>query len=243
MTQDVFRQKVTVFGTPRFGSSSSSRPRFRSEPELRNPQVHSSKPKLPSLTPMRGRAESEPIYVTNYIPRTTCLGKPELSVIKEKERQYSILEHILSQEKEPGRGLSRAVTTDIMLLLWMMMDAGQAWTSMSLSLLSMDENVRKIIQIELDELAEVYGDGCLFTSFVLSKMERLDALIYEAIRLCPEFFGGVKVVKETLEVGGYQIPKNTNVICCQPTEPMFDLQRSIGKKPEYMGVDYPSVDL
>ena len=242
MTQDVFRQKVTVFGTPRFGSY-SSRPRFRSEPELRNPQLQPSRPKLPSLKPMRGRAESEPIYVSNYNSRKSCLGKPEEPGWEENEISSSILEHILSQEGEPGRGLSRAVTTDVMLLLWMMMDAGQAWTSMSLSLLSMDANSRQVIQMEVDKLAEMYGDDCLFTSFVLSKMERLDTLIYEAIRLSPQFLGGVKVVKETVEVGGFQIPRNTNVICCQPSEAEFDLQRSIGKKPERMGDDYPSVYL
>ena len=88
--------------------------------------------------------------------------------------------------------MTRAATTEICILLWMNLDAGQAWTAMALNLLSTEEEACQVVQAELDLLEKTYGKDRLFTSFVLAKMEKLGALIYEAIRLCPSFLGGMK---------------------------------------------------
>ena len=186
---------------------------------------------------------SEPNYVIGQLRQklqeTPSSTKPK----RKKKKPSSILDHMLRQEDNEGMGITRAATTEIILLLWMMMDAGQAWTAMALNLLSMDEDSCRAVQSEVDRLEKQYGRDRLFTSFVLEKMEKIDALIYEAVRLCPEFLGGMKVVKETVEVGGLQIPKNSNVIFCNPTEEKFDLNAAVGKRPEAMGMNYPSTEL
>jgi cytochrome P450 len=193
----------------------------------------------------RARAASEPNYVGDQRGDFDRLcEKPSSARGKKKQKKStSILDHMLRQEDSEGMGITRAATTEICLLLWMMMEAGQAWTAMALNLLSMDEEAGWAVQEEVDNLVNQYGKDRLFTSFVLGKMDKMDALIYEAIRLCPQFFGGMKVVKQTVEVGGFQIPKNTNVIFCNPTEDKFDLDSALGKRPEAMGMNYPSVEL
>mmetsp|Transcript_16704 Transcript_16704/g.28331 ORF Transcript_16704/g.28331 Transcript_16704/m.28331 type:complete len:446 (-) Transcript_16704:473-1810(-) len=164
---------------------------------------------------------------------------------KPTRRAVSILDCLLQQEDDNGAGLTRAVIMEISILLWMIMDAGNAWTAMALNLLALDEMACQRIQQELDELAGVHGKDRLFTPGVLCKMELLDALLYEAIRLCPQFLGGMKILTETVEMEdtGVQIPKDTNVIFCQPTDKDFDLSASRGKKPEDLGFSYPCTEL
>ena len=79
----------------------------------------------------------------------------------------------------------------------------------------------------------------------MSRMKYLDALLYEAIRLCPENLGGMKKTTQTVELpdAGVQIPKDTNIFFCQPTDMVFDIHKALGKKPENLGRQYPSVEL
>lgn len=152
---------------------------------------------------------------------------------------------MLQQGDADGNGLTKAVTTELCILLWLIMDAGNAWTAMVLNLLSLDQNACSRVQQELDQLSSMHGKDGLFTPAVLNQMTTLDAVLYEAIRLCPSFLGGMKVTSETVELldCGIQIPKNTNVVICQPTDEPFDLSKSIGKKPEELGSTYPCPEL
>ena len=244
MTHAVLRRKETVFGTPRSRNPQFNRTRVSSVPEFSTAisNVRSSV----GFPPYSGRlrADTEPSSNVNDLPAEIICKLPSVAKVTCKKKvSKSILDDLLRQEDNEGRGLSRAVITEVALMIWMMMEAGQAWSSMALSLLSVHGEACRSIQTELDDLVKMYGDDRLFAPYVLSKMERIDALIYEAIRLCPEFLGGMKVVNETVEVEGFQIPKHSNVIFSQPSEEKFDLRSAIGKKPESMGMNYPSVEL
>lgn len=229
----------------RIDSVESNRARTRSEPEF--PVIHDSDTLSPDGTlhgcspprsSQRARCASEPDISEEL---KNSISNPPTTTTKKKK--HSILDQLLRQQDFDGRGMTRAATTEISILLWMMLDAGQAWTVMALNLLSTEEQACRLVQAELDLLEKAYGKDRLFTSFVLAKMEKLDALIYEAIRLCPSFLGGMKYTNSTVEVEGLQIPKNTNVIFCQPTDQKFDLDNGKQKRPEEMGMEYPSVAL
>ena len=154
-----------------------------------------------------------------------------------------MLDQILREADPEGRGISRVATTEITLLIWMMMDAGQAWTSMALHLLSKHEDACDQVQAEIDHLAHKYSYR-LFTPFVLGKMEKLDNLIYEAIRFCPAFMGGVKMTNATVEFDEVQVPKNTTVLLSSLVdEESFTINYDPPKQPHEMGILYPSVDL
>jgi hypothetical protein len=230
----------------RMGEEEPNRARTRSEPEF--PVIRDSD----TLRPDGALQDCSP---PRSPPRARCASDPDISeelknIISNpttktltKKKQHSILDQLLRQQDSDGNGMTRAATTEISISLWMMLDAGQAWTAMALNLLSTEEQACLLVQAELDLLEKTYGKDRLFTSFVLAKMEKLDALIYEAIRLCPSFLGGMKYTNQTVEVGGLQIPQNTNVIFCQPTDQKFDLDSGKQKLPEEMGMEYPSVAL
>ena len=122
------------------------------------------------------------------------------------------------------------------------MDAGNAWTAMALNLLALDESACSCVQQELDELSNLHGRDQLFTKKVMSEMHLLDGLLYEAIRLCPPFLGGLKRTTKTIELAddGLQIPKNTALLFCQATREAFDLSKALNKKPQDLGTHYPS---
>jgi hypothetical protein len=183
----------------------------------------------------RNRAQSEPdfIGVESSMPTSTSKRKPV----------DAVLDQILREADHEGRGITRVATTEITLLIWMMMDAGQAWTHMALHLLSKHEDACSQVQAEIDYLAGKYHDR-LFTPFVLSKMEKLDNLIYEAIRFCPAFMGGVKRTNATVELDSVQVPKNSNVLLSNLVEEeSFTISYDPPKQPQDMGQFYPSVDL
>jgi len=125
------------------------------------------------------------------------------------------------------------------------MDAGNAWTAMALNLLALDPTACVRIQQELDSLEGLHGRESLFEPEVMDGMVYLDALLYEAIRLCPPFLGGLKLTSNTVDLpdAGVQIPKNTNVIFCQPTEESFNLSRAVGEKPQNLAKQYPCPEL
>jgi hypothetical protein len=156
----------------------------------------------------------------------------------------SVLERFMKQHDNAGNGLSQIVMSEISVLLWMMMDVGNGWTAMALHLLAVDREACRLVQDELDALVVEFGftggggngggnanhcgeaaasrplhQSLLFTPSVMSRMKYLDALLYEAIRLCPENLGGMKKTTQTVELpdAGVQIPKDTNIFFCQPT--------------------------
>lgn len=156
-----------------------------------------------------------------------------------------LLDRIILQEEREGKGISQATITEVSILLWMVMDAGNAWTAMALSLIASNEDARTMVRDELDYLVQLYGRDQLFTPIVLARMKHLDALLYEAIRLCPPFLGGMKVTQETAVFDDLdlQVPKNCNVFFCQPTHENFDLANAVGKRPEMLGFQYPCAEL
>lgn len=192
--------------------------------------------------PNRKRSVSSP-----HIMETSRKTSPDDAIERQMSNKpkASILDHILSQHDINGAGLSNAVATELCILLYMTLDAGNAWTAMALNLLSLDHAALSQVQDEIDCLTDLYGKDKLFTPRVLAKMTTVDALLWEAIRLCPPFCGGMKVVTETvvLEEDGVQIPKNANVIFCQPTERPFDLSEAMGKKPQDLTLLYPNINM
>ena len=125
------------------------------------------------------------------------------------------------------------------------MDVGNAWTAMALSLLASDKEALHLVQEELDTLDAEVGYSALFTPAVLRRMKYVDALLYESIRLCPAFLGGLKKTKATIEFTdiGVQLPKNSHIFFCQPTDDDFDIHRALDQKPENLGNMFPCVEL
>jgi hypothetical protein len=193
-------------------------------------------PKFNSMpTPNRMRSISSPQIMELSRKSPSNMKKPKAS----------ILDQILSQHDISGQGLSTAVATELSILLYMIMDAGNAWTAMALNLLSLNHNALALVQEEIHFLVGLYGKDKLFIPRVLGKMATVDALLWEAIRLCPPFCGGMKVTTETvvLEEDGVQIPKNANVFFCQPTDQPFDLTEAMGKKPQDLTLLYPNINI
>jgi len=195
----------------------------------------------------RARANSSPDILLSEVAinRSTKsrLSKDCLTINADLPK--TILDHMLQQHDADGNGLTKAVTTELCILIWMMMDAGNAWTAMVLNLLSLDQNACNRVQQESDHLMSIHGKDAMFTPLVLNRMTALDAVLHEAIRLCPPFLGGMKVTSETIEIPecGLQIPKGTNVVFCQPTDEPFDLAKAMGKKPEELGYSHPCPEL
>ena len=207
-------------------------------------------PLLTPPRPPRDAAKIAPLKTPQMHPVTPERTPPRRMPSKKdssktRKNLMSVLDCMLRQQDDEGNGMSQAVVTEISIMLWMMMDAGNAWTSMALHLLSRDEEACELVQEEIDYLISWFGREELFTPPVLGEMKYLDALLYEAIRLCPPFLGGLKVTSETvvLERDGIQIPKNSHVFFCQPTEQKFDIMNAVGKRPEDLGKTYPSIDL
>ena len=136
----------------------------------------------------RSRAYSTPDLLTEVSEGTeTVRQRPELS----------ILDRIMLEKDRDEAGLTHSVIAEISILLWMIMDAGNAWTAMAMNLLALDESACEAIQREIDELVGIHGRKNLFKPEVLDKMGSVDALIWDAIRLTPQFLGGMKVVQGT----------------------------------------------
>lgn len=192
-------------------------------------------------THYRQRSLSSPHILETSKKSATEVGQQA----KNNKPKASILDNILSQHDINGAGLSNAVATELSILLYMIMDAGNAWTAMALNLLSLDHTALSQVQEEIDYLVGLHGKDKLYTPRVLGKMTAVDALLWEAIRLCPPFCGGMKVTTETvvLEEDGVQIPKNANVIFCQPTDRPFDLTEAWGKKPQDLTLLYPNINM
>ena len=183
-------------------------------------------------------------------PNATGAGTDQFDQRRQTQRVIPLLERIMRQHDLAGNGISQVVAMELSLLIWMMMDAGNAYTAMALSLLSTDREACLLVQQELDDLQHEFGGGVggtspLYTPAALSRMKYLDALLYEAIRLCPANLGGMKKTTETVEMvaEGVQIPKGTNIFFCQATELKFDIRGAVGKKPELLGRRYPCVEL
>jgi len=162
-----------------------------------------------------------------------------------KKRLLSLLEKLLCQQSLSGDGISQAVLSELAITLWMMMEVGQAWTAMALNLLASDRDAVELVQYEIDVLVSDFGIDELYSPSVLKRMKYMDALIYEAIRLCPAFLGGLKQTTRTIEFEdiGIQLAKNTHIFFCQPTNLNFDIRAAFGRQPENLGDSFPCLEL
>jgi hypothetical protein len=157
----------------------------------------------------------------------------------------TVLERLLKQHDMAGNGMSQVVASEVGMMLWMMLEVGNAWTAMALTLIASDAEALALVQQELDDQERKFGYDELFSPHVLSRMKYLDALLFEAIRLCPASIGGMKKTTQTIEIkdAGVQIAKDTDIFFCQPTTMKFDIHAAHGKRPENLGRRYPCVEL
>ncbi|GAX20222.1 hypothetical protein FisN_12Hh069 [Fistulifera solaris] len=189
-------------------------------------------PRTPMVTPFRQQKRV----------RSTGKKKPILDTGNTKVQ--SLLQTLLQQRGPEGKGISQTTLMELIINIWMMLEVGNAWTAMAMTLLAWDETALGVIQEELDVLELEYG-GELFSPAALERMKYLDALIYESIRLIPPFLGGLKSTTETviLKDTGVQIPKGSHIFFCQPSRQEFDLLAAVGKRPECLGQKYPCIEL
>jgi hypothetical protein len=210
-----------------------ARPKYGSSPALRNRKVPSTPIDSPSTRSFLYQLENPPASPRGAGDKTSA------------NAQISLLERLMRQQDQDGNGISRAVMTELAVMLWMIMDIANAWTSMALALLAAHSDACRLVHEELDDLVSMYGRDDLFQPRVMGEMKYLDALLYEAIRLSPSFLAGLKKTTSTIELKevGVQLPKNTHIFFCEPTQPVFNISKAYGKKPEDLGSRYPSVEL
>jgi hypothetical protein len=225
-----------------------ARPNYESSPKLARAGKELKPPKESKESPSRKSFQDEIANLKSKGQAGVSAPPSPPIAKKEKVKVMSVLERLLRQQDLEGNGLSQVVITELSILIWMMMDAGNAWTAMALNLLSTDTEACGLVQREIDSLEMKHGQANLFTPWVLGKMVYLDALLYEAIRLCPAFLGGMKTTTATVELKetGVQIPKNSDVIFCQPTDMRFNIHQALGRKsrkPEAFGKICPCLEL
>ena len=157
----------------------------------------------------------------------------------------SLLFEILDETDEDNIGLKEAAVAEICMHLWSMLDASSSWTASVLYILQNDPNTFGAIRNELDEILGIYGWRALFSPKAMSDMYYLDAIIYEAIRLCPQFCGGLWQTTRTVDLlkDGLQIPARTHILFSDTSSHAFDLESVWGKSPHDLGKTYPNQEL
>jgi len=202
----------------------------------------------PVTTPKRKSSKTVSISVPRDSPRSTDIphrsSARRISALPSHDREkLSLLDRLLLQKGPDSKGISQTVLTDLCINLWMMLDVGNAWTSMALQLLCSDKAACKTIQDELDLLSIQHNGMDVFSPKALRKAKYMDALIYEAIRLTPPFLGGLKKTKKTVDFDRVQVPKGSHVFFCQSSEGKFSLENALGKRPVDFAKGYPCVEL
>lgn len=241
--------KSRDFVSPFTTEQDLARPRYENSPALCDKNRKHAVPIIEeapgNMSPSCRQFRKEMLENPPPAPRSAAKPMPKKAGIGAKEKFVPLLERLLRQQDLDGNGLSQAVLSELSIILWMMLDVGNAWTTMALNLLAQDKDACELVQAELDELASQFNRDDLFSPSVLNRMTYVDALIYEAIRLTPSFLGGLKQTTRTIEFkeDGVQLPKNTHVFFCQPTSDPFDIRGAAGKKPEHLGSNYPCVEL
>lgn len=168
--------------------------------------------------------------------------KPDDNHLRTKSGQSSLLEMLLVNNNDQSISQDEPIK-DITGMLWLALDIGNAWTQMALLLLSRDPKIFAEIRNEIDDL-ESHGTDKTFEDHIFSRLVHLDALVFEAIRLCPQFCGGLWKVNSTVEMENdeVQIPSASRIIVNAEEDP-FDVTDAIGKLPQYLGESYPNKDL
>lgn len=160
-------------------------------------------------------------------------------------RDWGLFDSIFSHESYADI-LSDEAIAELILLIWLIMDKGSAWTATALNLLQNDEKQLSSIRDEIYILQDSFGENGIFSEGALSQMRLLDALIFDAVKKSPPFFGGMWQLSNTVELKGdmVQVPKRSNVLlmnsnCRNISESnLFD-----GTKLHEIGENYPNPDL
>jgi len=238
-SDDYLAKKSSEFVSPYSTEQDLARPRYEKSPALASQRKVLFENAAPSQSPSGRKFKNE----IERLPAPPPAPRSNRKL--QKKSLVSVLETLLRQQDANGNGISKAVMCELSITLWMMMDVGNAWTAMALNLLSSDREAIDLVQDELDEFESEFGRVELFSPSVLKRMKYMDALIYEAVRLCPAFLGGLKQTTRTIEFEdiGIQLPKNTHIFFCQPTNLKFDIRNAVGRKPEQLGENYPCVEL
>ncbi len=170
----------------------------------------------------------------------------DVEIRSEDEYGDTLLDDLFSVCDDKGVGLSNVALAELSMLLWFVLDAGSAWTSMALHLLGLNSKIfdavrDEVLQYDLEnEFNELYSETAL------SRMCLLNALIYEAIRLSPPFCGGMWQVSKTVSLRGndrVQVPKKSHVLLANASQEPFDLHKALGKNPFELGKVYPNPKL
>ncbi len=176
-----------------------------------------------------------------------CNDRPVTAVerISASSCSSSLLEEILKETDENGIGLKEATIAEVSMHLWSLLDASSSWTAAVLYFFQNDQDAFRTIRKELDQLFDLYGWRAIFSPTALTEMHYLDAIIYEAIRLCPQFCGGLWQSTKTVEFkkDGLQIPAGTHVLFSDASLESFNLESAWGKLPQNLGETYPNEDL
>eukprot|EP00538_Stauroneis_constricta_P013039 CAMPEP_0119561644 /NCGR_PEP_ID=MMETSP1352-20130426/18256_1 /TAXON_ID=265584 /ORGANISM="Stauroneis constricta, Strain CCMP1120" /LENGTH=612 /DNA_ID=CAMNT_0007609891 /DNA_START=274 /DNA_END=2112 /DNA_ORIENTATION=- len=167
-----------------------------------------------TTTKRRQRAYTEPTLSRHHHDIHEKRSKTTSSI----PQSSSLLQQIIQQQNDEI--ITKPIAIDISILLWFVLDIGQSWTYMAIHILSLLQEDPKIF---------------------LQSQKHMNALIYEAIRLCPNFLGGLYVTQSTMELNNIQIPKDTNIVLCSKNEINFYDALYHNKSPD--DIVFPSVAL
>ncbi len=170
----------------------------------------------------------------------------DFEVVSEDYFGETLLDDLFSVVDDKEVGLSNVALAELSMLLWFVLDAGSAWTSMALHLLELDSKIFDVIREEVLQLDLESETSELYSETSLSQMYLLNALIYEAIRLSPPFCGAMWQLSKTVSLKGndrVQVPKTSHVLLANASEEPFDLYKALGKNPFELGKEYPNPKL
>uniref|UniRef100_A0A7S3PZF2 Cytochrome P450 n=1 Tax=Chaetoceros debilis TaxID=122233 RepID=A0A7S3PZF2_9STRA len=144
--------------------------------------------------------------------------------------------------------MSDEAIAELILMVWLIMDKGSAWTTSALHLLQNDQAMLHSIRNEIQLLQDCFGENGIFSEGALSQMGLLDGLIFDAIKVSPPFFGGMWQTSNTVELKDdmVQVPKRSNVLlmsCSSRRDDISDVNLHNGKKPQRIGENYPNLNL
>ena len=119
----------------------------------------------------------------------------------------STLSKLYFATDDDGNKLTREeVIHNAMLLIFAGSETSSSTLTCASLLLGLHPNVWRKIKAEQDELVAELGED--FTRETLDKSVYLDSVIKETLRIKPIEFGEMRLVENTVEVDGKQIPKN-----------------------------------
>ena len=183
---------------------------------------------------MSTMAQNQPIFQKQmWSSARSCVGS---------NSEFILMYELMKASDERNNCLTEAAIADICLHLWLILDASTSWIALAITLLRNESSAFSKVQSELDNILKNYDVNDLFTDEVMKEMRYLDALIYEAIRICPPFCGGFWKTTNTVLMSKdlLQIPSGTNILLTESSPHPFDLEGALGTSPHRLGESYPN---